>query len=324
MDDHNSSQLDEYLSTIVDRLKSLSFKEALSYAIFNEEDEAKYYAELAQKAKRPSVRALFLQMSDESLEHRDRLYRLFKKVFPNEEPVKVDAPPVEVAPFYPEFEKVEDYLHALEYCMESELFAKRTYEILSTKAEDEEARALFAQLALMEDEHYERIKKVYELISQMKKRRIALENIEPEGYLFEDRVKARYTFLDVAEGEKGMVITREHPKKIRSWMKSDVPVLWLSESAMRMEGVKTLPPRLLLDKAEDIAECISSENLKAILLESAEYLLLEAPEKDLIKFLLDLRDLAIERGFYLIVSAEREAFTPTGWAILRANMARVE
>lgn len=52
-------------------------------------------------------------MSDESLEHQD----------------------------YPEFERVEDYLDALEYCMESELLAKRTYEILSTKAEDEDAKA---------------------------------------------------------------------------------------------------------------------------------------------------------------------------------------
>jgi len=317
-------RLENYLSEVVDKLKSLSFKEALSYAIFNEEDEAKYYAELAQKAKRPSVRALFLQMSDESLEHKERLYSLFKKVFPDEEPVKIDAPPVEVAPFYPEFEKVEDYLHALEYCMESELFAKRTYEILSTKAEDEEARALFAQLALMEEEHYERIRKVYELVSKMKRRKISLEALEPGGYLFEDRAKARYTFLDVIGEDRGLVITREHPKKIRSWMKIDVPVLWLSESAMKMSGVRTLPPKLLLDKAEDIAECVSSENLRAVLLESAEYLLLETTEKDLIKFLLDLRDLAIERGFYLIVSAEKEAFTPTSWAILRANMEKIE
>ena len=107
-------------------------------------------------------------------------------------------------------------------------------------------------------------------------------------------------------------------------MKIDVPVLWLSESAMKMSGVRTLPPKLLLDKAEDIAEFVSSENLRAILLESAEYLLLETNEKDLIKFFLDLRDLAIERGFYRIVSAEKEAFTPTSWAILRANMEKIE
>ncbi|WP_367884840.1 hypothetical protein [Thermococcus sp. JCM 11816] len=49
---------------------------------------------------------------------------------------------MEVYPFYPEFEKVEDYIRALEYCMESELFAKRTYEILAGVAENEDVRGI--------------------------------------------------------------------------------------------------------------------------------------------------------------------------------------
>ena len=320
----DKKRLEEYLAEVVERLKSLSFKEALSYAILNEEDEAKYYAELSQKAKRPSVKALFLQMSDESLQHRERLYQLFKKIFPGEEPVKVDAPPVEVAPFYPEFEKAEDYLDALEYCMESELFAKRTYEILSTKAEDEDTRTLFAQLALMERDHYERIKKVYELIKRMKQKRLSPELLEPGGYLFEDRSKARYLFLDIVSDKKGLVITREHPRRLRSWMKMNIPVLWLSNSIIKIRDVKVLPPGMLLTKADDIAECVEMENFKAVLLEGVEYLLLDTSEDNLIKFLLDLRDLAIEKEFYLIISAEKEAFTPTGWAILKANMESVE
>lgn len=81
---------------------------------------------------------------------------------------------------------------------------------------------------------------------------------------------------------------------------------------------------MLITKVNDIAECVELVDPKAVLLESVEYLLLDTSEDNLIKFLLDLRDLAIEKEFYLIISAEKEAFTPTGWATLRANMESVE
>ncbi|WP_367884841.1 ferritin family protein [Thermococcus sp. JCM 11816] len=81
------------MNEIIERLKRLSPKELLSYAIFNEEDEAKYYAELAEKAKRKSVRALFKKMSRESKGHELLLRRTFERLFPGEEPVKVDVPP---------------------------------------------------------------------------------------------------------------------------------------------------------------------------------------------------------------------------------------
>ncbi|ASJ02683.1 rubrerythrin [Thermococcus profundus] len=313
-------ELDEYLEEVVEKLKSLSFKEALSYAIFDEEGEADYYARLSKKAKRPSIKVLFIQMSDESRNHRNKLYALFKKVFPDEEPVKVEAPPVEVVPFYTEFEKVEDYLKALEYCMESELFAKRAYEILSEKAVDEDARGLFVQLSIMEHSHYERIKKAYEMVLRTKRRRLIPGELEAGGYLFTDKIKARYFFLDLIGEGNGVVITREHPKKLRSWMKREVPVLWLSEGTLKATGVRVMSSKLLLTNVETLAEWVKSEGFKVILLEGVEYLLLDFEERELIKFVLLIRDLAIENGFYLVVSAEKEAFTPTNWAILQANM----
>ncbi|MFA4669246.1 ferritin family protein [Pyrococcus kukulkanii] len=110
-------ELKEYMEKVIEALKDKSPKEVLSYAIFNEEDEVEYYRKLAEHARRESIRVLFLQMAEESLEHKEKLLKLFRRLYPGEEPVKVEAPPVEVAPFYPKFETVDEYLEALEYCM---------------------------------------------------------------------------------------------------------------------------------------------------------------------------------------------------------------
>lgn len=97
----------------------------------------------------------------------------------------------------------------------SELFAERTYEILSRKSENEESREIATQLALFEKNHYERIKKAYELVLKLKEDKVeTAKDLKPGGYIFEDKTKARYFFLDLpAEDPKRVVFSRDPPPK---------------------------------------------------------------------------------------------------------------
>ncbi|CAB49963.1 ferritin family protein [Pyrococcus abyssi] len=311
----------EYMEKIVKKLKDLSPKEILSYAIFNEEAEIRYYRELAKRSERESVRVLFLQMADESQEHHDRLYKLFKELYPNEEPVEVDAPPVEVAPFYPKFETVDDYLEALEYCMESELFAKETYEVLALKATNEDARVLFAQLAEMENDHYLRLKKLYNLLTSFKQKKILPEDLEPGGYLLSDRTKARYLFLDMlSKSKEAYLFTRENPEKVKEWLKrDDINIIWVTN----LPGKGRISPRMLIEPESVLCEILKAGNV-VVLLENLEILVLITDFRKLFECISRLRDIAISSGSYLIVHAKKEAVGEREWALLESELAPIE
>jgi rubrerythrin len=304
--------LDNYLEKVVSSLEKKSPKEILSYAIFNEEEEAKYYAELSKKAKRGSIKLLFIQMSEESEEHRNRLYTLFKKLYPNDEPVKVEAPPIEVLPFYSEFETVDDYLKALEYCMESELFAKKAYELLAQKAEDEDVKALALQLALFEEGHYERIKKAYELFTAVKQGSIDLTGLSPMGYLFSDKIKARYLFLELLNDLKGVIFSRDSPEEIKRWMKKEIISFWITSKTCQ----QCITPRKLLESLEDIPK---EENL-AILIENIETLRIAADSfEEFYTNISKLKDEATAKKCYVILCGNKRAFEDKEWAILESE-----
>ncbi|QDA31725.1 DUF835 domain-containing protein [Thermococcus indicus] len=313
-------ELKKYLETVVNALRDKNPREILSYAIFNELEEVEYYRKLAERARRESIRVLFIQMADESVEHYETLMSLFRKLYPGEEPVKVEAPPVEVAPFYPEFETVDDYLAALEYCMESELFAKETYEILAQKALNEDSRALFAQLALMEEGHYQRLKKAYELLAGFTSRNQVPEDLRPGGYLFSDEVKARYVFLDLlSKGKRAMVISREHPEKLKEWFKSgDMDIIWLSSAPVK----NALTPNTFVSSKPALYEVLQEGNV-LMLVEDCEYIALHVGFTELMKTLSTLRDVAMTAGSYLLIQANPDAFERKEWALLTSELMEV-
>ncbi|AHL22529.1 MULTISPECIES: DUF835 domain-containing protein [Thermococcus] len=311
----------EVMKEIVNRLKNLSAKELLSYAIFNERDEVEYYAELAKRAKRRSVKVLFRKMSEESKVHENMLRELFKKLFPGEEPVKVDAPPVEVYPFYPEFESAEDYVSALRYCMESELFAKQTYELLASVARDEEVRKLALDLAAMEQGHYEEIKRVYDLMEAFERRHSSPWELDSGAYLLTDDVKARYFLLDFLDEPKELLaLVRENPHRFREFIEGSGRVFWITKTDV--EGA--VPPELLPDMRNELSrffrECSSRERRGVVFLQNLGYLVSQLGFKDTLDFVLYVKDLAIINDGYLIVTAIPEAFEKKEWAILTSEL----
>ncbi|ASJ00326.1 DUF835 domain-containing protein [Thermococcus gorgonarius] len=316
-----SPELREYMEKVIEALKNRPVKEVLSYAIFNEKDEVEYYRKLAEHAGRESIKVLFIQMAEESQEHYDRLYSLFKKLYPDEEPVKVDAPPVEVAPLYPKFETVDDYLEALEYCMQSELFAKETYEVLALKAENEESRVLFAQLAEMEKDHYLRLKKLYDLLTSFKRQKLLPEELEPGGYLFKDRTKARYLLLDLLpKSKEAHVFTRENPEKTREWFKrDDINIVWVTN----LPGKGRISPKMLAESDGFLCGVLEQRNV-VVLIENFEILTLITDFRKLFECVSRLRDIAVNSGSYLLVHAKREALGEKEWALLESELEVVD
>ncbi|WP_297417361.1 ferritin family protein [Thermococcus sp.] len=314
---HLSPELKRYMERVIETLRDRPVKEILSYAIFNERDEVEYYRKLAEHAGRESIKILFIQMADESQEHHDRLYSLFKKLYSDEEPVKVDAPPIEVAPFYPEFETVDDYLGALGYCMQSELFAQQTYELLSQKATREDSRVLFAQLADMEKNHYERLKKAYDLLAGFNARKMLPEDVSPGGYLFPDRIKARYMLLDLmGKGLKPYVFSRDPSKRLFDWFKrDDINAVWVSSAPVK--GVVT--PGSLISSKTDLVDLLESENA-VLLIENFETIVVSGGFVRAFDMVSILRDVAIVSGSYLLVHAKENALPEREWAILESEL----
>ena len=314
---HLSPELKKYMERVIEALGDRPVKEILSYAIFNERDEVEYYRKLAEHADRESIKALFIQMADESQEHHDRLYSLFKKLYPEEEPVKVDAPPVEVAPFYPEFETVEDYLSALEYCMQSELFAQQTYELLSQKATREDSRVLFAQLAEMEKNHYERLKKAYDLLASFKARKMLPEDISPGGYLFPDKIKARYMLLDLMrKGLKPYVFSRDPPKKLLEWFKrEDINAVWISSAPVK--GAMT--SKSIIHSKDGLVEMLGDDKV-VLLIENFEVIAASEGFLRAFELVSPLRDVAIVSNSYLLIHAKENALSEKEWAILESEL----
>ena len=310
---------------IVEALENKSPKELLSYAIFNELEEAEYYSKLAAKAGRASVKALFLKMSEDSKNHHDWLYRLFKKMYPGEEPVKVDAPPVEVAPFYSEFQSVEDYISALKYCMESELFAKKTYELLAKVASDEDSRDLALNLAAMEEDHYQSLRKMYELMLSLEEEEILPEKLEPGGYLFTDELKAKYFLIDLINGGVRLsVAVRENPKKfLEMFGGADIEVVWITktevENSIRPEEIPILKKRF----CRFLKEASERDETGAVFLQNLGYLALELGFKNMMDVVLYLKDCALLHDGYVLATAIKDAFSPREWALLTSELRRI-
>lgn len=309
---------------VLEKLKELGAKELLSYAIFNEEEEAKYYSELAELTGRTSVRALFIKMSEDSKDHEMALRRLFEKLFPGETPVRVEIPPIEAAPFVPVLRGIEDYTEALRYCMESELLAKRVYQRLAEIVEDDETRELAIVLASMEQEHYEELMRVYELLRDLEAKRIQPRELEPGGYLFTDNKKAKYFLLDFLGWDRVLfALVREMPDefmKMFSGRYSDV--LWISKveseefkRVIRPEGVLELKKKL----AGFLRESRKKGKSGVIFIENIGYLAIETDPSKLFDMLFYLRDVAVLKGGYVIVTAIREAFERREWAILTSE-----
>ncbi len=154
------------MTAIVEKLAGLSEKEALSYWITGEYEEERFYWELAERAKElgldDDLVETFAILAKESKGHGDRLFEIYKRRY-GEQLEKVDIPPVEVLPLIEKFKKASDVISILYEAMKSELLAKATYEELMKKVRNGDVRKVYEYLAMVEQEHYNQLRKEYEI-----------------------------------------------------------------------------------------------------------------------------------------------------------------
>lgn len=150
------------IEKFIEELEKLSDKEILSYWIEGELKEAELYKDLAIRAKELGLEdrivETFIILSKESKGHATRLWEIYKRLFRTEKLEEIDLPLIEVEPLLDKFKETKNVLEVLELAMESELLAKRIYEILAKRTKDEKMRRIYEYLAAVENEHYHKLK----------------------------------------------------------------------------------------------------------------------------------------------------------------------
>ncbi len=142
-------------------LRNLNGYELLSYAICNEECGAESYEWLAGRVEGILVDE-FKHLAKERRKHAAQIRELFKRLYPNMEPLKFNAPPLDTLPVCSEMMEVEDVEKALAIALLSEAIGRDVYRKLQRMAGDEEMAELFGRLARIKEEAYRRLLELYE------------------------------------------------------------------------------------------------------------------------------------------------------------------
>lgn len=130
-----------------------STKEILDFAIGEEQSAADFYARLAEQVSNPSIRKMFMEFSDEELQHRSKLENIRMgslEYLPQEEVVSLGLEEVlvDVAPT-----DGMDYQDALILAMKKEKAAYQMYTRLASAASDPQVREVLKGLASQEANH---------------------------------------------------------------------------------------------------------------------------------------------------------------------------
>lgn len=153
---------------ILEEISKLDYRELMAYWMDQEVMEAEMYHKLYQLSRDVNwderVSKLFFQLYKESLGHAEALLKMFREMFPGEEPPKVSVAPLEVELSE---ERLKDLVYhgnlreILEYLMGTEKLAHDVYQYLAEKTEDENSKATLTWLSNIENGHYQKLKNLY-------------------------------------------------------------------------------------------------------------------------------------------------------------------
>lgn len=145
------------------KLKALSLKEILGYAIHSEDVASNYYWTLA-KVFEPNdlVKAKFMALSNDEKLHKEALLSLHKSQFGSVKYVIPDGlPPFESVV---DVKTVDSFIEALETGIQNERNAHDIYLFLAEQ--NKEHRKLFKYLAITEMGHYQALKQDYNFFTE--------------------------------------------------------------------------------------------------------------------------------------------------------------
>ena len=79
----------------------------------------------------------------------------------------------------------------------------------------------------------------------------------------------------LAQGKRGLVISRNHPNRVQQAYGLDCPIMWIAKSTRPTGGVLSLEPTRLMKIHSTISDFIKANPGSVVLLDGLEYLITE-------------------------------------------------
>lgn len=150
-------------------MTKLPFKDILSYTFKGEKDATAMYMFLYENVPMSYAKEKFEQFIEIEKSHDEKIYKIFKALFPTEEPREFDLKSWSRIFIEREhkLKTVRDYLKVLEIAMEAERLSEEVYMFLKKHVNDPDHKKIFLELAHDEREHYNFVAKEYDFYSKV-------------------------------------------------------------------------------------------------------------------------------------------------------------
>jgi rubrerythrin len=142
-------------------LSDFSLEDLLLAAIKSEMDAEQVYLGLAKEVKNPFLKGRLEFLANEEKKHKLFLQNIYKQTFPGKTiaPPKESVVPMPEVRLYGETGAMRDIIVVLEDAMKAEKAAHEFYASLMDRFSDEKIRKILKYLSIMEQDHYEILKK---------------------------------------------------------------------------------------------------------------------------------------------------------------------
>jgi len=124
------------------------------------------------------------------------------------------------------------------------------------------------------------------------------------SYLFSEKgVNRAYEAFRtlLAEGRRGLIISRNHPVRVQQQYGFDCPIMWLAKITRPQSGVITLEPTRLMKIHGTISDFIKANPGAVVLLDGLEFLITENGFGPVMKTIQLTNEEVAMTGSYLIV-----------------------
>ena len=131
------------------------------------------------------------------------------------------------------------------------------------------------------------------------------------SYLFTDKGVVRaFEVLKklIAEGRRGLVITRTHPNRVQQLYGLDCPIMWIAKATKPSGGVMSLEPTRLMKIHSTISDFIKANPGAVVLLDGLEYLITENGFAPVMKAIQLTNEEVAMSGSFLLVPIDPRAF----------------
>jgi len=127
------------------------------------------------------------------------------------------------------------------------------------------------------------------------------------SYLFADKgVPRAYEIFKrlMAEGRRGLVITRTHPSRVQQLFSLDCPIMWIAKNTKPSSGVLSLEPTRLMKIHSTISDFIKANPGATVLLDGLEYLITENGFPQVMKAIQLTNEEVAMTGAFLLVPVD--------------------